>query len=270
MAYADTYEAPGRWELWQWCGCGLVVLGVHAAIVLGLASRSDDTEAEAGAPVVMLELAPVWAAPRAELSELPPGPQQVESEQIDQTKQQTPNEQQEAALVPEVASGPNPTLVTAAPATKAKDETHPTETREVPESEAREEIHQEASIASAPPSATAVDVRPAGPLPGIDPRAISAALMSWQRLMAVQLERHKHYPPQAHGEQGVATLAFTVDRSGRLLSSRIIRSAGSAILDADALALIKRAQPFPSPPPEIADASLTVRVPIRYIASGPR
>jgi protein TonB len=267
MAYAELYEAPGHPDFLRWCACGALVLGLHAAIVLALASRPDDSDVEAGAPVVMLDLAPVWAAPRTEPNELPPGPQQPESQQIDQVKEDTPKEQQEAPLVPQVAPGPDPTVVAQVPPTRLKEQMPPTETPERHETEAREEIHQQESVASAPPSATAVDVRPAGPAPGNDPSALSKAIASWQRLMASQLERHKRYPREAHGEHGITTLAFKVDRQGRLLSSRIERSSGSAVLDAEALALIGRAQPFPAPPTGIADESLWIRVPIRYIAS---
>jgi periplasmic protein TonB len=88
--------------------------------------------------------------------------------------------------------------------------------------------------------------------------------------MAMQLERHKRYPSQARGEQGVTTLAFAIDRQGRLLSSRVVRSAGSAILDAAALAMLSRAQPFPAPPLGIADELLSITVAIRYTGSAQR
>jgi periplasmic protein TonB len=48
------------------------------------------------------------------------------------------------------------------------------------------------------------------------------------------------------------------------VSSRIVKSSGSAPLDAEALDLIKRAAPFPPPPAEIADSELSFIVPIRF------
>lgn len=267
MAYAELHEAPGRPDFVRWCVSGFIVLGLHAAIVLAFAWRSDDFDVEAGAPVVMMDLAPLWAAPRTEVSDLPPGPEQAESEQIDQVKQETPKEQQEAPPVPEVAAGPDATVVAQPQPTQRKEETPPTETPEVREAKAQEEVHQQESVASATPSATVIDARPAAPAPGQDPSAMQKAVASWQRSMALQLERHKRYPPQAHGERGVATLAFRVDRHGRLLSSRIEHTSGSAVLDAEAMALVNRAQPFPAPPPGLADDALWIRVPIRYVAS---
>ena len=51
-----------------------------------------------------------------------------------------------------------------------------------------------------------------------------------------------------------------------LVSSRIEKASGSDVLDAEALAMVKRAAPFPAPPAGIADADLTFVVPIRFTA----
>ena len=79
-------------------------------------------------------------------------------------------------------------------------------------------------------------------------------------------QRLQRYPPQARGVQGVVSLAFTIDRHGKVVSSRIVKSSGSAVLDAEALDLIKRAAPLPPPPADIADSELSFVVPIRFAA----
>jgi periplasmic protein TonB len=86
----------------------------------------------------------------------------------------------------------------------------------------------------------------------------------WERLLVAQLERHKRYPPQARGKIGEARLAFSIDRTGRVLASRIVHSSGSEALDQEALALVRRAAPFPPPPAGLADDRLSFMVPIRY------
>jgi protein TonB len=53
-------------------------------------------------------------------------------------------------------------------------------------------------------------------------------------------------------------VSFAVDASGRVTSSRIARSSGSAELDRAALAMVQRASPLPAPPPELAGSSITV------------
>jgi periplasmic protein TonB len=273
MAYVDPHERASSGPLLRWGACGTVVLAIHVAIVLAIASHSDDSNLETGASIVMMELAPISAAPPEPLSEVAPGPQQAETEQIEQieqVKQETPKDQSDADHVPDLPRESDPAVGLESEATVVREQTPQTESRELPEAETKEEIHQEAAVATAPPSAVMVDVRPAAPAPGLVERPTSAALATWQRSMVVQLERHKRYPPQARGEQGVTTLAFTIDRQGHLLSSRIVQSAGSAILDAAALAMLSHSEPFPAPPLGIADELLAITVPIRYSGSAQR
>ena len=68
------------------------------------------------------------------------------------------------------------------------------------------------------------------------------------------------------GVQGVVSLAFTIDRHGGVMSSRIVKSSGSTVLDAEALDLIKRAALLPPPPADVADSELSFVVPIRFAA----
>ncbi len=102
------------------------------------------------------------------------------------------------------------------------------------------------------------------------PLPSSAAIVGWQRSLQAQLERNKRYPPGANGEAGTARLAFRLDRHGRVLTSRIVQSSGSAALDEETLALARRAQPFPPPPADISDDQLSFVVPIRYAATARR
>jgi periplasmic protein TonB len=263
MAYVEPYEPTGRGELLRWLACGAIVLAAHLVVVLAIVFHLEQFDLEAGAPVVMMELAPISAALPARLSELAPGPQQSEAEPIEQVEEETPKDRQDAEQVPELPQESDPVSLQLG-ATVLREQTPKTESRELPEPETKEEIHQEAAIAAAPPSAELVDVRPASPAPGLVERPTSTQIVTWQRLMSMQLERYERYPSQARGEQGETTLTFTIDRQGHLLSSRVVQSAGSAALDAAALAMLGRAQPFPPPPVGIADAQLTITVPIRY------
>jgi hypothetical protein len=157
MAHVEPHEPAGSGELLRWSVCGIIVLTLHAAILLAIASHSDDSNLETGASVVMMELAPISAAPPAPLSELAPGPQQAESEQVEQVKQKTPKDQREAEQIPELPREPDPVVALQSGATVLREWTPQTQSREVPEAETTEEIHQEAAVANAPPSAVMVD-----------------------------------------------------------------------------------------------------------------
>jgi TonB family protein len=63
--------------------------------------------------------------------------------------------------------------------------------------------------------------------------------------LVARLVRLQRYPPKARGVQGVVSLAFTIDRHGNVVSSRIVKSSGSTVLDAEALDLLTRAVPLP-------------------------
>jgi periplasmic protein TonB len=101
------------------------------------------------------------------------------------------------------------------------------------------------------------------------PTTAGATITKWQQSLVAHLSRFKSFP-HTGGAAGVVSLAFTIDRKGNLVSSRIEKASGSDVLDAEALAMVKRAAPFPAPPAGVADADLTFVVPIRFTADEKR
>ncbi|HWU54515.1 MAG TPA: energy transducer TonB [Rhizomicrobium sp.] len=89
------------------------------------------------------------------------------------------------------------------------------------------------------------------------------------RLLA-QLNRFKQYPRaarQAHIE-GVVMLHFVMDADGKVQSFEIAKSSGRPVLDAEALALIQRAQPLPALPPDFPTRTLDAVVPVEFSLRG--
>jgi len=85
------------------------------------------------------------------------------------------------------------------------------------------------------------------------------------RLLA-QLNRFKQYPRaarQAHIE-GVVMLHFVMAADGKIQSFEIAKSSGRPVLDAEALALIQRAQPLPALPADFPTRTLDAIVPIEF------
>jgi protein TonB len=84
--------------------------------------------------------------------------------------------------------------------------------------------------------------------------------------LAAHLQRYKQYPAGARsaGAQGTAMLSFTVGRGGQVLRASLSRSSGHAELDAETLAMIRRAQPLPAFPPEMTQSSMSFTVPVRF------
>jgi len=89
------------------------------------------------------------------------------------------------------------------------------------------------------------------------------------RLLA-QLNRFKQYPRaarQAHIE-GVVMLHFVMDADGKVRSAEIAKSSGRPVLDNEALALIRRAQPLPPLPADFPTHTLDAVVPIEFSLNG--
>ncbi|MGA8695096.1 MAG: TonB family protein [Xanthobacteraceae bacterium] len=93
---------------------------------------------------------------------------------------------------------------------------------------------------------------------------LAPAIASWQQAVIARLARFQRYPAHAKGATGVVNLSFSIDRQGHVLNSRIIKSSGSAVLDAEALSLLTRAAPLPPPPAAVPDSDLTFVLPIRF------
>jgi protein TonB len=62
----------------------------------------------------------------------------------------------------------------------------------------------------------------------------------------------------------VARVTFTVTASGGLPAASLNDSSGFSILDQAALAMVRRAAPYPAIPPELGRRTVTVTVPIRF------
>jgi protein TonB len=127
-----------------------------------------------------------------------------------------------------------------------------------------EPLPEQQSEAMLPPKPEPLPEPPREETPAVAPRPVQAraAVATWRNQIVTILERNKRYPSEARarGEQGVTRLAFSIDSQGHLMSSRIVASSGSAALDAETLALVQRAQPYPPPPPELVGSEMTVPV----------
>jgi protein TonB len=258
MAYIDTFGEDCRPDLLRWMLCAGVVLALHGVVVFALTRQRSEVDDDSGAPVVTLELMPMSAAPSVPPTALAPGPEQTEPEIQAQPREEAhPEEKQPEEKKVEVTPAPEPMLTLPQP---TPDEAKKPEAA----NKAQPEPKPEAPVPTAPPRAVAPAERPAAPAVGRVAQPTPAAIASWQRQLMAHLERHKRFPPEARGAQGIATLAFSIDRDGRLLASRIVGSSGSSALDSATLDMIRRASPLPPPPTGMSDVQLSFTLPIRY------
>lgn len=118
---------------------------------------------------------------------------------------------------------------------------------------------------NAPPSTLSASAAKGTP----SQRNASQTPASWQGAVLARLEQVKRYPAEAQSEhqEGTAMLRFSMDRTGHVLSAMLVHKTGSALLDEETLALVRRAEPLPAPPESIKGAVLTLTVPIEFFMS---
>ena len=225
------FATVSRGELQRWLISGVIVVMAHVALAAALVHWRDIDDADEPTAGIVIDLAPMPFATADVPMEVPPGPDQVEAEAAPEKPIEKPEEKVEEivrALDPDVAIEAEPPK----PDTPAE---------------------------SQPPA-------PATTAPQLPRIVNSTAVPTWKRQVVGLLERNKRYPTaaQARHEQGTAQLAFSLDRQGRVTASRIIKSSGSTALDNETLELVKRAQPFPPPPPDLPGAQIDLNVPIRF------
>ncbi|MEH2480666.1 protein TonB [Nitrobacteraceae bacterium AZCC 2146] len=278
---AFALHAPADRAGLRWTASAIVIVALHAGLIAaGIAWYREHQPAGAEMPTIMIDMAPASAAPEAQPQDVAPGPemqqadapsepppepmqqQQQAEQQIaptppvekpvveappEQKAEPTPPPPEPAKIVPDP---PKPTPVKPKPV-RAEVKKKPSDTPPAPRTTAAPHAERQAQAASAATAGAA---------------AAAAALPSYRDRLAAHLQRFKEYPSEAKaaGKQGVAMLSFTVSRSGQVLGSRLAGSSGVPALDAETMAMIRRAQPLPSFPPEMTQASLSFTVPVRF------
>jgi len=112
------------------------------------------------------------------------------------------------------------------------------------------------------PETAAPKTAPAPPAPQVS----SNAPDTWQGRVLARLGEFRRYPAgaQRRREQGVPYIRIVMDRSGRVLSSRLERSSGFPDLDREAVKLPERAEPLPKPPADVTGDTIELVVPVQF------
>jgi protein TonB len=92
----------------------------------------------------------------------------------------------------------------------------------------------------------------------------SEDVKAWKMRLSAHIASRTQFLRTAMGLTGKAKVAFVMDRSGHLISRTLVESGGSQPLDAAALAIVERAQPFPEAPSELKGDTLSFTVPIVF------
>lgn len=223
--YGDRPMSVGT-RLFGFGGTSAIIL-----LILGGALFTWRTHSAPPAPaaISVFDVAPP-AAPPEPAREVPPGPEQVQTEmpqpEPDQPKIQPPRiDLPNLNHLPAAADKPRP------------DPRPPVKETTAPES------------------------KPAPPAP-----QVSAGKPTWEGLVLGALNKAKRYPrnAQTQRQQGVPYIRFVMDRDGKVLSTHLEQSSGFSSLDREALSLPRRAQPLPKPPADLPGDTIELVVPVEF------
>jgi periplasmic protein TonB len=222
-------------DLRRWVFSGAVVIAVHLGLVAMLTSWHERETGDGGSEAIVVDLAPFTGPASETKNDLAPGPEQQQSVSSPDTQPQKREEKPQEKIE-------TPPVVPDADVQLPADVTPP----EKPAEQPAPPVPQ----ATAPPR----------------PRPAAAQVASWHRQIALQVERNKGYPASARARRqtGTAELAFTLDRAGKVLASRVVRTSGVAALDQETIDTVRRAQPFPPPPANMPGETFDFTVPIRF------
>jgi TonB family protein len=262
MSELDLEPKPSR-KLWVLAGFAALALHVGGAALAIAHLRTEEPDDYLGAPAIEIGLE--MAAPKSEATELPPGPdsdasvaspalpeQQAEVKETDLPK-----------AVPTETEDPDRVVTTSEPKQPDKDE---------PE---KAQVQTQASTESVASEATATPTSEAAPeakhsvAPAPETgQAARRQRATWTKQLVAHLDRHKRYPAERQQKTAEIVISFVLDRTGHVLSTGIVKGSGDTVFDEAALAMVKRSDPVPQPPPLVADEGLNFTLPVIFRVKG--
>jgi protein TonB len=257
----STHQASRR--LWGLAAFGALAIHAAGAGLAVVQMQSENRDAAFGASAIEIGLE--MTSPSLDAADLPPGP-----------------DTQVSIASPAIVE--HNSAVAEADHPKAE----PTETgipdwEAAPEDPARQKQDDPRIVAvqaSASPESIAVDattmpshdafqqaLRSVAPAPGIGESA-RRARATWQKELLSHLDKHKRYPAGRAARSAEIVVNFVIDRIGHVMSISIVKGSGDAAFDEAALAMVRRSDPMPHPPPLVADQGLTFTLPVIFGAGG--
>jgi periplasmic protein TonB len=262
MTDFDTEQKTSR-RLWIFAAVMAVGLHVGGGALALVHLHNDDPDDAVGAPAIEIGLE--MTSPHLEPTDLPPGPD-VDASVASPALAEQKAEVKETDLpkeVPTETEDPD-RIVTQNDANKPKEDD--SEVAKVQTSASMESV---AAEATATPSTEAVPEGPrsVAPVQGTGASA-QRVRVTWQKELIAHLDRHKRYPAERSQKTAEIVVSFSLDRRGHIVSASIVKGSGDAAFDEAALAMVRRSDPVPQPPPLVADEGLNFTLPVIFRVKG--
>jgi protein TonB len=249
---------PPRQEHWPLIGLLICSVLLHANLV-GVFTTAPEQLPSIGIPAISVEIvigddapAGVAAAPGEE------GVQAKHAVTLNESATETLEEavstsssrrSEPPQTVEEAAEEPARTIALGAPRQEPSTAPEPLSAAPVPEP-ADTDVQPKVQDIEPPSKQPAPPRAPAAQSASGIGRGRSSPDANYSARVAAHLARHKQFPEEARRrrQQGSASVAFNIDGAGRVTDVRLVGSAGSALLDREAQAMVRRASLFPPPP----------------------
>lgn len=246
-----------------WIISVLGAVAIHAACVaLAVGITRPESEQNLGAPAI--EVGIELASPRLNPIDLPLGPPT-------DTSAPSPEVIQQKTVVEKTdLPKATPTEVDDPDRAVSPDDTKPTKDVDQKKAsvQARPSRPSVAREASAMPSVPGAQLSHSSVAPSQGTgRSAVRERVTWEKQLAAHFNKYKRYPDDRSDRNAQVVVSFVLDRLGHVLSSRIVTGSGDSAFDAAALAMLRRANPVPPPPPLVADDGLTFRLPVVFHAN---
>jgi periplasmic protein TonB len=262
MPDLDTEQKPSR-RLWILAALGALALHIGGAALAIAHLRSDDVDDSLGTPAIEIGLE--MMSPHLEPTDLPPGPDadaSVASPALAEQKAEV----KETELPKDVPTETEDADRAVTPDDQKKPKEDDAKLAAVQTSASTESV---AAEATATPSSEAIQQGPRSVAPA-QGTGESAQRMraTWQKELIAHLDKHKRYPASRSQKSAEIVIGFALDRTGHVLSTRIVKGSGDAAFDEAALAMVRRSDPVPQPPPLVADEGLSFTLPVIFRIKG--
>jgi periplasmic protein TonB len=274
---AFALHQPGDRTALRWTGSALAIIAVHAGLIAaGIALYQNHAPPGAAEATIMIDMAPVSAAPTTQPLDVAPGPERPDSEAPSATPPEPQPQQQVEQMIPatpqvekaEVVAPPEQKAEPTPPEPEKVVTTEPPKPPQVKPKPIKAEVKKEKpkdtkfSQRSAPQRAERI-----APATSASTAGASQAAANYKQLVQAHVRRFQQYPSGSRSGQAgkvTALVSFTLSRSGQVVAARLASSSGRPALDAEAVATIRRANPFPPFPPEKTEGSTVFTVPLAY------
>ena len=262
MPDLDTEQKPSR-RLWILAAVGALALHIGGAALAIAHLRSDDVDDFLGAPAIEIGLE--MMSPHLEPTDLPPGPDADASAASPALAEQKA-EVKETELPKDVPTETEDADRAVTPDDQKKPKEDDAKLAAVQTSASTESV---AAEATATPSSEAIQQGPRSVAPA-QGTGESAQRMraTWQKELIAHLDKHKRYPASRSQKSAEIVIGFALDRTGHVLSTSIVKGSGDAAFDEAALAMVRRSDPVPQPPPLVADEGLSFTLPVIFRIKG--